>query len=158
MPGRKKGQAAPPSDKGLKTFEFAQFNVFTSDVKKRRGGAFPVHLHVLGGHGTDGYGVCWGDLGVVPDQVEDYGEWGFDPSADNRGAYAGLVHGIASHPKSKPKTPAAPEPGNPCSRIAPTPEMPSPRPWAQSPPPSTCKAGYGVCVLVFIYGSVLALM
>ena len=33
---------------------------------------------------------------------------GFDPSAANRGAYAGLVHGIASHPKPKPKVPATP--------------------------------------------------
>ena len=38
---------------------------------------------------------------------------GFNPGAANRGAYAGLVHGIASRPKSKPKpaaTPAGPPP------------------------------------------------
>ena len=33
MPGRKKGQAAPPSDKGVQMFELAPFNVFTPDVK-----------------------------------------------------------------------------------------------------------------------------
>ena len=40
----KSGQAASPSDKGVKMFELAQFNVFTPNVKKRGGGgrAFPV--------------------------------------------------------------------------------------------------------------------
>ena len=47
---------------------------------------------------------------------------GFDPSAANRGAYAGLVHGIASRPKSKPRTPAAPATGGP-----PQPHPPNPR-------------------------------
>ena len=38
---------------------------------------------------------------------------GFDPAAANRGAYAGLVHGIASRPKSKPKLAATPATGAP---------------------------------------------
>ena len=37
---------------------------------------------------------------------------GFNPDAANRGAYAGVVHGIASWPKSKPK-PAATPAGDP---------------------------------------------
>ena len=48
-----------------------------------------------------------------PAWSEIMGIGGFDPLAANRGAYAGLVHGIASHPKSKPKTPAAPATGGP---------------------------------------------
>ena len=38
---------------------------------------------------------------------------GFNPEAANRGAYAGLVHGIASRPKSKPKPAATPGGGPP---------------------------------------------
>ena len=36
---------------------------------------------------------------------------GFDPSGANRRTYAGLVHGIASRPKPKPKVPATPATG-----------------------------------------------
>ena len=36
---------------------------------------------------------------------------GFNPEAANRGAYAGLVRGIASRPKSKPKPAASPAGG-----------------------------------------------
>ena len=46
---------------------------------------------------------------------------GFNPEVANRGAYAGLVHGIASRPKSKPK-PAATPAGGP-----PQPHPPNPR-------------------------------
>ena len=46
---------------------------------------------------------------------------GFDPAAANRGAYAGLVHGIASRPKSKPKPAATPATGPP-----PQPHPPNP--------------------------------
>ena len=59
---------------------------------------------------------------------------GFNPEAANRGAYAGVVHGIASRPKTKPK-PAATPAGAPRSRTPPTPGTPSPRPWGPSPPP-----------------------
>ena len=38
---------------------------------------------------------------------------GFDLAAANRGAYAGLVHGIASWPKSKPKLAETPATGGP---------------------------------------------
>ena len=47
---------------------------------------------------------------------------GFDPAAANRGAHAGLVHGIASGPKSKPKPTATPAIGDP-----PQPHPPNPR-------------------------------
>ena len=83
----------------------------------------------LGSHGTGGYGVCWEDVGVVPDVVGDHGIGGFDPSAANCGAYAGLVHGITSRSKSKPKTPAAPTTGGP-----PQPHPPNPQdPFAKAP-------------------------
>ena len=45
---------------------------------------------------------------------------GFDPSAANWGAYAGLVHGIASRPK--PKRPSKPAAGGPQQ-----PQPPNPR-------------------------------
>ena len=47
---------------------------------------------------------------------------GFDPSAANRVAYAGLMHGISSRPKPKPKVPATPATGGP-----PHPHPPNPR-------------------------------
>ena len=47
---------------------------------------------------------------------------GFDPAAAHWGAYAGLVHGIASRPKSKPRPPATPATGPP-----PQPPPPDPR-------------------------------
>ena len=46
---------------------------------------------------------------------------GFNPEAANRGVYAGLVHGIASRPKSKPKPAATPATTGPRSR---TPQSP----------------------------------
>ena len=39
---------------------------------------------------------------------------GFNPEAPNRGKYAGVVHGIASRPKSKPKPTATPATGGRC--------------------------------------------
>ena len=77
--------------------------------------------------------MCWQAMGLgglecvwkawewSPTWPEIMGIGGFDPSRDNRGAYAGWVHGIASRPQSKPKTPAAcvtggppqPHPSNP---------------------------------------------
>ena len=49
------------------------------------------------------------------------GVGGFDPSAANKGAYASLVHGTASRPKPKPKTPSNPEAGG-----SPQPHPPQP--------------------------------
>ena len=52
---------------------------------------------------------------------------GLTPEASNRGAYAGVVHGIASRPKSKPKPAATaagglrqPHPPNPRDAFAKT--------------------------------------
>ena len=50
------------------------------------------------------------------------GVGGCNPSAANRGAYTGLVHGIAPRPKPKPKTPSQPTAGGP-----PQPHPPNPR-------------------------------
>ena len=59
----------------------------------------------------------------------------FNPEAANRGAYAGLVHGIASRPKSKPKPAATPATGGhlqphpqPPGRLRQGPRGPLPRP------------------------------
>ena len=54
---------------------------------------------------------------------------GFNTEAANRGAYAGVVHGIASRPKTKPKPAATP---------------------ARAPPSWTVKARYFDCVLALI--------
>ena len=63
FPGKKRGEAAPPSAKGVMMFELARLNVFTPDIKE--GGALAVHLHVLASDGTGGYGVCWEYVGVL---------------------------------------------------------------------------------------------
>ena len=47
---------------------------------------------------------------------------GSDPAAAYRGAYAGLVHGIASRPNSKPRLAATPATGGP-------PQPHPPNPW-----------------------------
>ena len=51
-----------------------------------------------------------GGHGHAPTWSEVLGVGGFDPGAASRGAYRGLVHGIASHPKPPPapKARAAP--------------------------------------------------
>ena len=46
---------------------------------------------------------------------------GFDPAAANRGAYAGLVYGIASRAKSKSKPPTTPTIGGPLQPHPPDP-------------------------------------
>ena len=74
---------------------------------------------------------------------------GFNPEAAHRRAHAGVVHGIASRPKSKPK-PAATPLGAPRNRTPPTPGTPSPRAWGPSPPPWTAKARYVDCVLALM--------
>ena len=92
-------------------FELAQFNVFTPDVK--RGGARHFRLicmcgHAMGLGGMECVGGIWEWsrlwLGIM-------GIGSFDPSAADPGGYAGLVHGISSRPKSKPKTLVAPATG-----------------------------------------------
>ena len=97
-------------------FELAQLNLFTHDVKK--GGAGPWRFIAmcwqameLGGMECVGRTWTW-----TPTWSEIMGIGGFDLSATSEGAYAGLVHGIACRPKSKPKafaTPAAASPQRP---------------------------------------------
>ena len=86
----------------------------------------------------------------TPPWSEIMGIGGFDPSAPNRGAYAGLLHGITSRPKPKLKAPTTPATEDPRIHIPPTPGMPSPRPWGQPPPASIGKARYAKCVLALI--------
>ena len=70
---------------------------------------------------------------------------GLDPAAAIRGAYAGLVHGIASQSQFQAQAGR-----NPRSRTPTTPGTPSPRPSGPSPPPWTGKARYVDFVLALI--------
>ena len=102
-------------------FELAQFNVFTPDIKKAGAGHFRfvcMCWQAMGLGGIQSVGRTWE---CPPTWSEITRVGGFDPSAANRGAYAGLVHGIASRPKPKPKTPAAP-----AARGPPRPHPPQP--------------------------------
>ena len=83
------------------------------------------------------------------DLVSADGLRGFQPGGGEPGPYAGVVHGIASRPKSKPKPDATPA-GGPRNRTPPTPGKPSPRPLGPSPAPRTAKAGYVDCALALI--------
>ena len=78
--------------------------------------------------------MCWQAVGLwsmecvgrtwtwTPTSSEIMGIRGFNPSAANRRAHAGLVHGIASRPKPKPKASTTPATGGP-----PQPHPPNPR-------------------------------
>ena len=103
----------PHSEKGVKMFELAQLNVFTHDVKKGGWGPWRFIAHhwpTIGLRGMECVGRTW--MWTMT-WSEILGIWGLDPSAANRGAYAGLVHGIASRPKPKPKAPTTPATGGP---------------------------------------------
>ena len=94
-------------------FELAQFNVFTPNVRK--GGDWQWRLiamcwQAMGLGGMESFGRTWE---WSPAWLEIMGIGGFDLSAANRGAYAGLVHNIASRPKSKSRTRTAPPVGGP---------------------------------------------
>ena len=77
--------------------------------------------------------MCWQAMGLGRMQSigrmwefsltwsEIMGVGGFDPSATYQGVHAVLVHGIASRPKPKPKTPAAPATGGPPQLHSPNP-------------------------------------
>ena len=137
-------RAPPPSAKEVKMFQLAQFNVFINS-----GGA--GHLRFIP--------MCWQAMGLggmvcigrtrdwSPTWSEIIGVLAFHRSATNWGACAGWVHGIAFRRKSKPKTP---QPGVPRRRTLSTPTTPSPRPWGQSPRPSTWKSRYAKSLLPLI--------
>ena len=105
------GGSAPPSERRVKMFDLAQINVCTPEVRK--GGA--SHWRCIA--------MCWQAMGLGG--MECVGRtwtwtatWsaimrirGCDPLASNRGAYAGLVCGIASCPQPKPMVPATPATG-----------------------------------------------
>ena len=94
-------------------FELAQFSVFTLDVKKGGTGHWrfvTMCWQAMGLGGMECVGRTWAWSLTWSEMM---GLGGVDPSAANRGAYAGLVHGIASRPKSKPKNPPAPATGGP---------------------------------------------
>ena len=74
---------------------------------------------------------------------------GFNPEAANRGAYAGVVHGIASRPKSKPK-PAATPAGGPPQLHPPNPRDAFAKARGGISPALDCKARYVDCVLALI--------
>ena len=82
---------------------------------------------------------------------------GFNPEAANRGAYAGLVHGIASRPKTKPK-PAATPAGAPPQPHPPNPRDAFAKAVGPSPPPWTAKARYIDYILALIERTVLVVI
>ena len=115
--GEAMGRGAPPSpEMGVKMFELAQTNIFTPE--RKRGGGAPTGDSSptagdwqglgLGGNNWVGKARVWTPTWSA---LLDFG--GFNPEAPNRGVYAGLVHGIASRPKSKPKPAATPAGGHP---------------------------------------------
>ena len=141
---------------GVKMFQLAQTNIFGPERKKGGGThwRFVANCwHGLGLGGMEYAGKTWTPTWSA---LLDFG--GFNPEAANRGAYAGVVHGITSRPKSKPKPAATPVGGPPQPHPPQTPGTPSPRPWGPSPPPSTAKARYVDCVLALIWRTVLALI
>ena len=130
-------------------FELAQTNIFRPERKKGGGTHWRFVTHCwqgLGLGGVEWVGKAW-VWTLTWLALLDFG--GFNPEASNRGVYAGVVHGIASRPKSKPK-PAAASLGAPRSCTPPTPRTPSPRHWGPSPPPWTAKARYVDCVVAVI--------
>ena len=124
LPGKKWGQSPPPPprDMGGKMYELAQTNLFTTE--RTKGGATHWRSvancwHGLGLGGMEYAARAW-TLNPTWSALMDMG--GFNPDAANRGAYAELVHGSASRPKSKPK-PA----GTPATVGTPHPHPPNPR-------------------------------
>ena len=140
----------PPPEMGVKMFELAQLHLFTSSKK---GGpptcdSSPPACRGWAWGGKE-YGARTWTWAPTRSALMDIG--GLDPEAANLGVYAGMVHGIASRPKSKPKPAATPATGGPPHpRTPPAPGTPSPRPWGPSPPPWTGKAPYVGCVLALI--------
>ena len=103
--GKRWGEVPPPPQKkmGVKMFELAQTNIFTPERKKGGGHPLAIRRPLLAGArlgGVDWVGKAWVWTPT----------WSalLDFEAVNRGAYAGLMHGIASRPKSKPKLAATP--------------------------------------------------
>ena len=136
LPGPRKGwgevSPPPPPEKGVNTFQLAQTNIFNLERKKGGGTHWRFFANCWQGVGLGGVGYVGKAWTWTPtwSALMDFG--GFNPEAANRGAYAGLVHDIASRPKTKPKPAAL---GAPCNRTPATPGTPSPRPRGPSPPP-----------------------
>ena len=101
-------------------FELAQTNLLTPDRKKRGANHRQFVANCWQGLGLGGIeyaGKAW-TWTPTWSALMDIG--GFNPEAANRGAYAGVVHGIASRPKSKPKPSATPA-GDPAQPHPPIP-------------------------------------
>ena len=116
-PGKRRGEVPPPpppqKKMEVKMFESAQTNIFTPERTKVGGTHWQFVPHCwqglgLGGLDWVGKARVWTPTWLA---LLDFG--GFKPEAANRGAYAGLVHGIASRLKSKPKPAATPAGGPP---------------------------------------------
>ena len=97
----------------MKTLELAQLNVFTPAVKKSRAGHWQLIPMCLQTKRLGGMECVWRTWEWSLTWSEITGMGGFDMSAANRGVYAGLVHGIASRFKPKPKVSATPATGGP---------------------------------------------
>ena len=86
-------------------------NIFTRDFMKRAAGHWrfiPHFCQAMGLGGMECVGRTWT---WTPTWSEIMEIEGFDPSAANRGAYAKLVHSIASRPKPNPNAPTTPATG-----------------------------------------------
>ena len=143
---RKNGGRRSPPEKGVKMFELAQLKL------KKGGGAATGDSSPCASTRWD-----WGGLEFAGRTRTWTPPWwalmemgGFDPAAANRGAYAGLVHGIASRPKSKPKPAANPATGGPPQPHPPNPWDASAKALRPSPPPWAGKAQCVDCVLALI--------
>ena len=143
-PGKKWGEVQPPPpfpEMGVKMFELAQTNLFTPTRKKRGATHWRFVANCWQGLGLGGIeyaGKAWTRTPTWS-ALMDFG--GFNPEAANRGAYAGVVHGIASVPKSKPK-PAATPAGGPPQPHPPNSRDAFVKALGPSPPPWTAKAQY----------------
>ena len=117
------GGGAPPNQKKWrgKMFELVQTNLFTPERKKGGGHPLAIGRQLLVGAGLGGMkyvGKAWTS---TPTWSALMNMGGFNAEAAKRGAYAGLVHDIASRPKSKPKPTASP------AGAPPQPHPPNPR-------------------------------
>ena len=130
-------------------FELAQTNIFTPERKKGWGIHWRFIAHCrqglsLGGVDWVRKAWVWTPTWSAP---LDFG--GFNPEAANRGAYAGLVHGIASQPKSKPK-PAATPAGGPRKLHSPNPQDAFAKALGAIPPALDRQGWHVDCVLALI--------
>ena len=153
LPGRKWGEATPPSGKWVKMFELAQLNLFTPEVKKQGASHWRFIAKCWQALGLGGDEVCGEDLDLDADVGGNYGDGGGGGSTCQRpigGRMPDWCTASLPAPSPSPRSPQPLQLGDHRSRTPPTPGTPSPRLWGPSPPPLTGKARYVDCVLALI--------